>query len=67
MMVIDNKYEFGDIVFLKTDRDQFERIVIGIKVSPLGITYRVALGAIETDHYEMEMSVDKNIIIATTN
>lgn len=67
MMVIDNKYEFGDIVYLKTDRDQFERIVIGIKVSPIGILYRVAVGAVETDHYDMELTTEKNIIITTTN
>lgn len=67
MMVIDNKFEFGDIVYLKTDRDQFERIVIGIRISPLGIIYRVAVGAVETDHYDMELTTEKNIIITTTN
>lgn len=67
MMVINNKYGFGDIVYLKTDRDQYERIVVGIKVSPLGLTYQVALGPIETYHYEMELTTEKNVLITTTN
>lgn len=62
MMVIDNKYEIGQIVFLKTDKEQLERLIIGINISSLGIIYRVVNGAIETYHYEMELLEEKNIL-----
>lgn len=67
MMVIDNKFEIGDVVYLKTDRDQYERIITGIKILPIGIIYRVSLGVGENDHYEIELTAEKNVLITTTN
>ena len=67
MMMIQNEFSFGDIVFLKTDKEQMQRIVTGILVIPIGLTYKVACGSTETWHYEMEMTSEKNILITATD
>lgn len=67
MMVIDNKYNIGDLVFLKTDQDQLARMVICISLTSNGISYELASGAISTSHYELELSKEKNIVLNTSN
>jgi hypothetical protein len=67
MMVIDNKYDLGDTVFIKTDKEQLERIVTGILVCPIGVKYLVACGVTDNWMYELEITTDKNIVLATTN
>jgi hypothetical protein len=66
-MVIDNKYNFGDIVYLKTDKDQREGIVTCLKVTPHGVLYRLNFGTVEYDAYDVEISTEKNVMITTTN
>ena len=60
-MTIPNKYHIGQIVYLVTDEEQKQRIVIGIKVNP-GNTLLYYLGCAEdeTIHAEIEISSDKN-------
>jgi hypothetical protein len=55
-MVIPNKYNIGDIVYLVTDPDQNERMVIGINIRQGAILYLLAFGPIESFHYEIEIS-----------
>lgn len=38
-VTINIKHQIGDIVYLKTDVDQFDRIVTGIKIRPHIILY----------------------------
>ena len=33
-MKIDNKYELEEVVYLVTDRDQYERVITGIHFYP---------------------------------
>jgi hypothetical protein len=66
-MLIENKFEIGSLVFLKTDEEQKERFITGIKVRPNGISYYVSLGENETIHYEFEITDEKDIIKATSN
>ena len=63
MMVIENKYEFGQTVYLKTDPDQHARMVTQIKVSPIGIIYLLSFGTMETPHYEIELSTEKDVLV----
>lgn len=67
MMIIDNKFEMSSSIYLKTCKEQSERIITGILVNPIGITYRVSFGSTESWHYEIELSSEKNILAATTN
>ena len=56
-------FEPGDIVYLKTDRDQFERIVTGYCIRKSGISYELALGSVTSWHFDFEISVEKVINI----
>ena len=68
MMVIDNKFNIGDSVYLKTDREQYERIITGMCLRVNGIvSYEVASGTLSTWHYEFELSNEKDILIKTQN
>ena len=67
-MVIDNKYEFEEIVYLKTDQEQMPRIVVSVEVYKGGeLLYKLACGTATSSHYEFEMSREKNVLLTTTN
>lgn len=59
----DMGYSFGDIVFLKTDPEQLERIVTGIMLRPSGaVLYDLSCGMHSSYHYEFEISGDKDLL-----
>ena len=60
MIIIDNKFEIGQIVYLKTDIDQYPRMITRLSIAPGLITYCLALGSIESWHYDNEISEVKN-------
>lgn len=67
MMVIQNEYDFGDIVYLKTDREQLPRIVVCILCYKAGeLLYTLICGTVKSDHYDYEISKEVNILITTT-
>lgn len=68
MMVIDNKYNIGDIVYLTTDIDQHPRLITGINVRPGGfLLYEVQCGERNGTAYEIEISATRDVVMATTN
>jgi hypothetical protein len=67
MMVIENKYNLGDIVYLKTDPDQLRRIVTAIVVGPNGLLYDLSIGGGGSQHYDIEISVEKDILFTISN
>jgi hypothetical protein len=67
-MVVNNTYEIGDTVYLKTDPNQFPRIITRFCVNPGGvITYECFSGNISSWHYDIEFSTEKNTVLTTTN
>jgi len=66
MMVVDNKFDFGQIVYLKTDKEQLPRMVTRFSISQTAILYVLAQGTIETTHYDVEISEEVNVILKTT-
>lgn len=66
-MILETQYNFGDIVYLKTDSDQKERMITGFKLRPAGTLIIVQCGTYETEHYEIELTSEKNVLITTTN
>lgn len=63
-MVIENKFEIGQIVFIKTDQDQHARMITQIAVGgKASIRYCIGFGATETWHYDIELSEEKNVLI----
>lgn len=67
MRVIDNKFELGQIVFLKTDTHQNERIITAFTVREALIVYELSFGTETSDHNHFEISKDKDLLLATTN
>jgi hypothetical protein len=61
-MIIENKFNIGETVYLVTDEDQKPRIVTGINVTANGLRYNLVNGITDTYHYELEMSSEKNIL-----
>lgn len=50
----------GDIVYLRTDLDQFPRVVLRIVELPGGTkVYEVGSGLEQSAHFEVELSKDK--------
>lgn len=66
-MKLESKYDFGDIVYLKTDPDQVERIVTGITYRPLGVLYSISYTTTESSHYDFEITRERDILKTTTN
>jgi hypothetical protein len=60
-------YNIGDEVFLKTDNDQLERIVIAICIRETGVSYELACGMHSSWHYGMELSINKDVKKSTSN
>lgn len=57
MMVIDNKFELGETVYLKTDTEQCPRMVITIAVRPSNaLAYSLSCGTDSSIHYDFEMT-----------
>lgn len=61
-------YRIGDSVYLKSDPNQFERIITGILYRQGGYMYVLICGSDdETFHFEFELSFDKDILKLTSN
>lgn len=62
-MNYNSQYGLGDIVFLKTDPEQLERMIIGVTFKCTGsLTYQLVCGTTDTDHYEIELSPKKDLL-----
>ena len=61
-MVIENKYNIGDIVYLVTDEEQLERMVFAIIVFKSELLYKLCCGTHTSDHYDFEMSKKINVL-----
>ena len=61
-MVINNKYKIGQVVYLKTDTDQKERIVTGIDVRIGHLLYQVCLMENTSYHYDYELSSERDTL-----
>jgi len=61
-MNINNLYNIGDILFLKTDPEQLERICHKITITKGDILYSLACGSASSDHYDFEISSKKDLM-----
>lgn len=61
-MIIQNKYDFGDTVYLKTDTDQNAWLVTGIKATPNDLIYILSQGTREYPAYDIELSKEKDVL-----
>jgi hypothetical protein len=62
-MIIKTTYSIGEMVYLITDEQQRQRIIVGINIKPHDHVYALSCGEDESFHYDFEMSKEKNIMI----
>jgi hypothetical protein len=65
MILIESKYELGQIVYLKTDSEQLKRIVKQICFSSKGMDYNLVNGIVSTWHSDFEITEEVNILTKT--
>lgn len=59
----DIEYKIGDLVYLVTDVEQYARLITGIGLrANNNVTYCLAFGTIESWHYPLEISADKDFM-----
>ena len=64
MMIIENKFYIGQMVFLITDEDQRPRIISSFQVLPGGyLLYALSCGALNSNHYDIEISESKDELV----
>ena len=62
MMIINNKFEFGDLVYFITDPTQLGHLVTGFSVrKDTPIIYRLSSCGDEVPAYDYEITTDKTI------
>ena len=66
MIVINNKYEIGDRVYLVSDPEQLLRLVTSIIVFKGGeLLYGIACGVGESKHYDFELSAERDLTFSS--
>lgn len=61
MMIVDNEFEIGQVIYLKTDPDQNPRIVTSFRIYKGGeILYSLNFATSESYHYSFEISTEKD-------
>ena len=66
-MIIDNKFELKEIVYLKTDSQQKERIITGFIVRSTSIIYELSCADESCSSYDFEISKERDVVKATSN
>lgn len=62
MLNIDNKFDIGQVVYLKTDSEQSQRLCVGIYVSKCELLYEVILGTTVSRHFDFEISETADVL-----
>jgi hypothetical protein len=65
-MTINTKFNIGDTVYLKTDPEQLERIVYAIDIRQTGLLYSLCCGTNTSNHYDFEITTDKDVVKSIT-
>jgi len=67
MLIVRNKFELTNIVYLITDSQQLKRIVTGIIIRANDvIMYELSCGTDSSWHHEFELSAEKDTVMAVT-
>lgn len=67
-LIINNTFDFGEIVFLKTDTEQKPRIITAIEIFKEGeYLYKCSSGSASSYHYDYELSTERDILLTSTN
>jgi hypothetical protein len=61
MKTYEVKFAIGETV-LRTDREQVPRLVTSLIIEPTGNKYYLACGELETTHYELEVTKERDAL-----
>ncbi|GGG97337.1 hypothetical protein [Pedobacter zeae] len=61
MHIHQSKFTHGDIVYLKTDPEQLQRIVTRLFFNPGIVLYELSCGTDVSTHYEIEMTTEIDV------
>jgi SNF family Na+-dependent transporter len=63
MATHNSTYTLGDILYLKTDPEQLERMCTQVSFKGSGsVVYSLSVGHQESDHYDIEISSKKDLM-----
>lgn len=62
MMLIDNKFNIGDFVYLITDIDQDRRLITGLRISTNSVLYQISIGSLTSEHYDFEITKERQFL-----
>jgi hypothetical protein len=63
MMVVDNKYSIGEVVYLLTDKDGLKRVVTAITIRSGGyMAYELSQGVETSWHVATEICREKQVV-----
>lgn len=64
---VKSDYEYGDIVYIKTDPNQYPRQVVCLLFNPTGIVqYGVQSCTYISYHYGFELTIEKDVVLASS-
>ena len=67
-IIVRCKFDYGQVVYVKTDTAQDPRQVIGIQgTADGGLLIKLAVDGEVTWHYECEITTEKNILFSIDN
>ena len=62
MLKINNKFNIGQVVYLKTCTNQYEKIVTGIRITPADLLYEISGDGQTGVFYDFELSEQPNVL-----
>ena len=65
-MRYETKYAIGQKVYLKLEKEQIERLIIEIRITPGNVIYGVTDGINTSEHYDIELSLNRDDVKALT-
>lgn len=68
MIIIENEFEIGQTVYLRTDEDQRPRLLTALVYRAGGyMTYELSCGTATSWHNALEFSLEKDVLATTTD
>lgn len=63
MMILDNKFDIGETVYIINDQDQLPRIITGMEISQKEIIYVLYQSTSLSRHFDFELAKEKQLVL----
>lgn len=61
MTSFKSRHNLGDFVYLTTDPDQLQRVIVEVIFSAIGVVYTLACGTEYSRHTALEFATERNL------